>query len=112
MLYDTQGQFAKAQRLFERALATAEKALGPEHPDVATKVDNLARLYRAQGQYEKAEPLHAGDPGKCSGPRAPGSGLEPRGDWRSFAGPEANYRCPSSDGDEKEDKRGATVAHG
>ena len=35
-----------------------EKALGPEHPDVAQSLNNLAGLYQAQGQYAKAEPLH------------------------------------------------------
>jgi tetratricopeptide (TPR) repeat protein len=46
-------------RLFtQRALAIREKALGPEHPDVATSLNNLGALYYAQGQYEKAEPLY------------------------------------------------------
>ncbi len=35
-----------------------EKALGPEHPDVGTSLNNLAELYRAQGKYPDAEPLH------------------------------------------------------
>ncbi len=34
-----------------------EKALGPEHPDVATSLNNLALLYQAQGNYAEAEPL-------------------------------------------------------
>ena len=40
------------------ALATFEKALGPEHPDVATSLNNLASLYYAQGKYAEAEPLY------------------------------------------------------
>ncbi len=28
------------------------------HPDVANSLNNLAELYRAQGRYAKAEPLH------------------------------------------------------
>ena len=40
------------------ALAIAEKALGPEHPHVATSLNNLAELYRAQGKYAQAEPLY------------------------------------------------------
>jgi tetratricopeptide (TPR) repeat protein len=32
--------------------------LGPEHPYVATSLNNLAQLYQAQGQYGKAEPLY------------------------------------------------------
>ncbi len=37
---------------------STEKALGPEHPDVATSLNNLAELYRAQGKYTEAEPLY------------------------------------------------------
>ena len=48
----------KAEPLFERALAIWETALGPEHPDVATSLNNLAMLYYDQGQYAKAEPLY------------------------------------------------------
>lgn len=32
------------------------KALGSDHPDVATGLNNLAELYSAQGQYAPAEP--------------------------------------------------------
>ena len=35
-----------------------EKALGPEHPEVAMSLNNLALLYRNQGHYTEAEPLH------------------------------------------------------
>ncbi len=31
-------------------------ALGPDHPDVAASLNNLAELYRAQGKYAEAEP--------------------------------------------------------
>ncbi|MFP3868115.1 MAG: tetratricopeptide repeat protein, partial [Desulfobacteraceae bacterium] len=34
------------------------KTLGPEHPDVATCLNNLAGLYNAQRQYAAAEPLY------------------------------------------------------
>ena len=39
-------------------LQIQEKALGPDHPDVATSLNNLALLYYNQGQYAKAEPLY------------------------------------------------------
>jgi tetratricopeptide (TPR) repeat protein len=32
--------------------------LGPQHPDTATSLNNLAGLYRAQGKYAEAEPLY------------------------------------------------------
>ena len=35
-----------------------EKALGPDHPDVATSLNNLALLYDNQGRYADAEPLY------------------------------------------------------
>ena len=43
-LYD-QGRYAEAEPLYKRALAIREKALGPDHPDVAPCLNNLARLY-------------------------------------------------------------------
>jgi tetratricopeptide (TPR) repeat protein len=36
----------------------AEPELGPEHPDVATTLNNLAGLYESMGDYEKALPLY------------------------------------------------------
>ena len=40
-----------------QALEMSRKLLGEEHPSVATSLNNLAGLYRAQGRYEEAEPL-------------------------------------------------------
>ena len=57
LVYQEQGRYAEAEPLFKRALAIYEKALGPEHPDVATILNNLAFVYRAQGRYAEAEPL-------------------------------------------------------
>ncbi|MEE8273634.1 MAG: tetratricopeptide repeat protein, partial [Alphaproteobacteria bacterium] len=52
-----QRRYAKAESLLKRGLAIREKALGPEHPDVAGSLNNLAALYDAQGKYTEAEPL-------------------------------------------------------
>jgi tetratricopeptide (TPR) repeat protein len=57
-LYGDQSQYAKAEPLYGRALAIWEKALGPEHPEVAASLNGLATLYGDQGQYAKAEPLY------------------------------------------------------
>ncbi len=38
-------------------LTIREKVWGPEHPDTATSLNNLAGLYRDQSKYEQAEPL-------------------------------------------------------
>jgi len=43
--------------LLQRALAIDEKSLGPDHPSVATALDNLAALYRNQDRLADAEPL-------------------------------------------------------
>ena len=58
VLYDSMGDYAKAEPLYRRALAIHEKALGPEHPDTATSLNNLAGLYNSMGDYAKAEPLY------------------------------------------------------
>ena len=45
-------------RCYKRSLAIREKALGPDHPDVAGSLNNLAVLYHDQGRYAEAEPLY------------------------------------------------------
>ncbi|HKX32080.1 MAG TPA: tetratricopeptide repeat protein [Blastocatellia bacterium] len=52
------GKFDEALPLAERALEAREKALGPDHRDVATTVNLLAVLYHSKGNYAKAEPLY------------------------------------------------------
>jgi hypothetical protein len=42
------GKYSEAIPLAQRALAIWEKALGPDHPDVARELNDLAELYRAQ----------------------------------------------------------------
>jgi Tetratricopeptide repeat len=51
------GQPRAARPLEERALAIIEAAYGPDHPDVATGLGNLALTLRALGQPEQARPL-------------------------------------------------------
>jgi tetratricopeptide (TPR) repeat protein len=58
VLCDEQGNYAKAEPLYERALKIREEALGANHPEVATSLYNLAGLYQSQGKYAKAEPLY------------------------------------------------------
>jgi len=50
-------RFADAKALLERALAIDEAAHGPDHPDVATALNNLAQILRDLGQPEAARPL-------------------------------------------------------
>src|SRR3954470_19371642 len=42
----------------KEAVAVREKVLGPEDPDVAQSLANLANLYRDQGRLAEAEPLY------------------------------------------------------
>ena len=53
-----QGRYADAERLYKESLALDEKNLGPDHPDVATTLNNLALVYKTQGRYTDAEPLY------------------------------------------------------
>jgi tetratricopeptide (TPR) repeat protein len=48
-------QYPEAEPILERALSIRERALGPEHPEVATSLNELARLYQNQGRYAEAE---------------------------------------------------------
>src|SRR5262249_29540651 len=50
-------QYAEADLLLKRALAIKEKELGPDHPDVAIAMTDLATLYLDQGKYAEAEPM-------------------------------------------------------
>ena len=56
-VYDHQGRYADAEPLYKRAVATGEKAHGPDHPLVAVSLNNLAALYTKQDRYTDAEPL-------------------------------------------------------
>ena len=44
--------------MYQRALAIDEKVHGPNHPDVARDLNNLAGLYFSQGKYDEAEPMY------------------------------------------------------
>src|SRR5271157_3768284 len=56
-LYE-RGEYQKATDLFEQVVELANKTLGPDHPEVATYLNNLAELYQSQGRYAEAEPLY------------------------------------------------------
>jgi tetratricopeptide (TPR) repeat protein len=44
--------------LYEQVEHDLEAELGPEHPDVATSLNDLAELLHSQGKYAEAEPLY------------------------------------------------------
>lgn len=43
-----QGEHAEAKAVFLRAISIQEKALGPDHPEVAATLNNLAGLLQTQ----------------------------------------------------------------
>jgi hypothetical protein len=48
---------AEAEPLYRRSLAIRERALGPDHPDVAHTLWCMATLYRMTGRDKEAEEL-------------------------------------------------------
>ena len=50
--------FRTAESFFKRSLEMRESVLGPDHPDIAQSLNNLAALYNDRKQYDKAEPLY------------------------------------------------------
>ncbi len=52
------GRYADAEPLQQHALAISERVLGPDHPAVATYLNNLAWLYHVQGRWAETEPLY------------------------------------------------------
>lgn len=55
-LYST-GKYDRAVVVAVKALEVAEKNHGPDNPDVAVSLENLARLYRATKRDEEAAEL-------------------------------------------------------
>ena len=51
---ETRAEFTSAKGLYERALAVDEKTYGPDHPTVATRVNNLGMVLRVLGDLEAA----------------------------------------------------------
>ena len=47
-LLANQGKYDDAEPLFKRALAIREETFGPRHPDVASSLNNLARVLNLQ----------------------------------------------------------------
>ena len=52
------GYLREAEPLYWRALAIDEASCGPNHPDVARELNNLALLLQAANRLGEAEPLY------------------------------------------------------
>jgi tetratricopeptide (TPR) repeat protein len=57
LLLKVKAQFAEAEPLMRRALAIDERSYGPDHPNVAIRLSNLAGLLQATNRLAEAEPL-------------------------------------------------------
>ena len=55
----TSAAYAEAKPLFQRGLAIQETALGPEHPNVGTSLENYAALLREVGRGAEAVEMAA-----------------------------------------------------
>jgi len=52
------GDYAEGVEVAKRALDVAQQNDGPDHPNVALSLGNLAELYEALEEYSEAEPLY------------------------------------------------------
>ncbi|MBL7033859.1 MAG: tetratricopeptide repeat protein, partial [Candidatus Delongbacteria bacterium] len=50
-------RLSEAESLYGRALEINEKSLGPDHPETARNLNNLALLFQATNRLMEAEPL-------------------------------------------------------
>ena len=57
-IFNYLGRYADAEPLYKRSLGIREKALGPNHLDVAASLNDLANLYAHQSRYADAEPMY------------------------------------------------------
>ena len=51
------GEYDRAVAAIKKSLAVAEKEYGPDHPETATSLNNLAELYRHRNEAQ-AHPLY------------------------------------------------------
>jgi len=58
-LYCSEGQYAKAEPLYRRALMLFERNLGSNHPKVANVLTDLADVYMKMGKHQEAKKLTA-----------------------------------------------------
>ena len=56
-VYEDKSRFDEVEEAGQRALAIREKALGPNHPDVAASMNDITHLYERLGRYADADQL-------------------------------------------------------
>ena len=70
-VFASQGKFEEAEELYRRSLDIREKALGPDHPKVATSLNNLAECLKGQVRTAGQLSKHYAVPDKCFRSRSP-----------------------------------------
>ena len=55
--YSNDGKYSDAERLFKESLSLSEKAVGAEHPDVASALEEYATLLRKQSRIPEADQM-------------------------------------------------------
>jgi tetratricopeptide (TPR) repeat protein len=58
LLYADQAKLAEAETMYQQALTSKEKALGPEHTSTLNTVNTLGNLYVNQGKLAEAETIY------------------------------------------------------
>ncbi|WP_013630017.1 CHAT domain-containing protein [Rubinisphaera brasiliensis] len=58
LLYESMGDYARAEPLYIQARDIRKNVYGEDHPTYATSLSNLASLYKSMGHYARAEPLY------------------------------------------------------
>ena len=56
--YRSQSLWQQMEKCNDNCLSMTEQRYGPNHPDTATSLNNLAGLYESMGRYAEAEPLY------------------------------------------------------
>jgi tetratricopeptide (TPR) repeat protein len=57
LFFRSRAEWSQAEQMMRRALAIDEKSLRPDHPTVATRLNNLAELLKATNRLAEAEPM-------------------------------------------------------
>ena len=57
IIFNDDGNYEEALRLYDRALKSREQALGPDHPHTADTVYNIALVHQAQGNKQEAKAM-------------------------------------------------------
>ena len=55
--YEDFGRSEQAETLYKEAIAMCRRLYKGDHPDLATKISNIALFFFTKGRYAEAEPI-------------------------------------------------------